>query len=136
MKRLFLSVKHFFWGKPVQLENLSGQSITPNFNEPVISENPKIVLSSRDDNSTDFLSSRIARNGDSNPSYRKVLLEFIKNEPRAKRGFTAVELYHWMGEVLPMSAISKTLYRMRICGEVVSEVKEGDGRIRIWKLVS
>jgi hypothetical protein len=136
MKRLFLSVKNFFWGTPVKLENLSGQSVTPNFNEPVVSENPKIVLSSKDDNSANFLSSRVARNGDSNPTYRKLLLEFIKNEPRAKNGFTAVELYHWMGEVIPMSAISKTLYRMRICGEVISEVMEGDGRIRIWKLTA
>ena len=60
--------------------------------------------------------------------------DFITKEPRAKNGFTAVELYNWMGRALPMSAISKTLYRMRICGEVVSTVKEDDGRIRIWKI--
>jgi hypothetical protein len=137
MKRLFLSIKSFFAPTPTAIETISGKSFFVNDKEPVLGEGSKIVLSSRDDDDlVEVLNIKNAREPSERVTYREMLINFIKNEPRAERGFTAVELYNWMDRSLPMSAISKTLYRMRICGDVVSSVKEDDGRIRIWKLVN
>lgn len=133
MKRLILSVRNFF--KPSisepMLETFSDKQIAPNFSEP------KVVLTSNDPDSPKIPSSKLKVGRPLElVSYRQTLSDFIKSEPRAKQGFTAVELYNWMGQSMSMSVISKTLYRMKVCGELVSEVKENDGRIRIWKTVA
>ena len=133
MKRLILSIRDFF--KPSisepMLETFSGKKTAPNFSEP------KVVLTSNDPDSLKIPSSKLKVGRPLElVSYRQTLSDFIKGEPRAKQGFTAVELYNWMGQSMSMSVISKTLYRMKVCGELVSEVKENDGRIRIWKTVA
>ena len=133
MRRLIFFIRDYFknhLSEPT-IEAFSGKQTVPNFSEP------KVVLSSNDPDSPKILSSKlkVGRPLDI-VSYRQILSDFIKSEPRAKKGFTAVELYNWMGQSMPMSAVSKTLYRMKICGELVSEVKESDGRIRIWKTVA
>jgi hypothetical protein len=137
MKRLILSIQNFFRSssKHHTIQTISGKETVVNDSEPNISSNSRVVLSSNE-HTTDYLSNKVNRVAVGGSSYRKILISFIINEPRAKNGFTAVELYNWMGRTLPMSAISKTLYRMKLCGEVISEVKEDDGRIRIWKIAS
>lgn len=131
MKRLILSIRNYF--KPQLSEPTSKNYLR----EQVVANDlgQKIVLSSDDPDSPKIPSSKLKVGRPLELiSYRKILSDFLKNEPRAKKGFTAVELYNWMGQSMAMSSISKTLYRMKLGGEVISEVKEGDGRIRIWKL--
>lgn len=138
MKRLFLKLSVWnYFKRNKKKENNSDvleQSDPSSHLKPNLSNEPKVVLTSKDDAEFSTLSSRFSKAG--SQSYGKVILTFLENEPRAKNGFTAVELHNWMGGNLAMPSISKTLYRMKICGLVTSEVKNDDGRIRIWKLVS
>jgi len=130
MKRIFQSIRNYFkpsYSEPM-LETVSGKKTIPDYSDP------SVVLTSADPDSPIISSKHKIGRPVEAVSYRKTLNDFIKSEPRAKEGFTAVELYNWMGKTISMSSISKTLYRMRICGEVVSKIKDGDGRIRIWKL--
>jgi len=138
MKRLFLKLS--FWN---YFKRKDVKKSTPNALEgfyPIshlksnITNEPKVVLTSKDESESPILASRFSESG--GQSYGKLILNFLKNEPRAKNGFTAVELHNWMGGCLAMPSISKTLYRMKICGLVTSVVKTDDGRIRIWKLSS
>lgn len=135
MKRLFLSVRNFF--KPSNSEQKPEADVTnvsSVYENKLTGDNPKVVLTSKEDEDMKSVTSRKLKiKAD---SYVGVLLDFLNNEPRAKSGFTAIELHGWMGGSLGMSAISKTLYRMKVCGFLSSVVKEDDGRIRVWTLIS
>jgi hypothetical protein len=132
MKRLFSSIQRIWqnmFSEP-NIETLSGKETAPNLNEP------KVVISSKNDDSIGSISSKFARSGSESKTYRKLVTQFLLHEPRAKGGFTTIELHKWMDRSIPMSALSKTLYKMKLYGILENVIKDGDGRARIWKLAS
>lgn len=131
MKRLFssfLSIWSNRFSAP-KIETISGKETTANLNEP------KVVISSRDDDSVAALSSKFARAGSETKTYRTLVTKFLENEPKAKNGFTTLELHKWMDRSISVPALSKTLNRMKNYGILDRVVNKEDGRIRIWTLV-
>jgi hypothetical protein len=132
MKRLFSSIQRIWrnmFSEPT-LETLSGKETAANLNEP------KVVISSKNDDSIGAMSSKFARAGSESKTYRTLVTQFLLHEPRAKNGFTAIELHKWMDRAIPMSALSKTLYKMKLYGILENVIKDDDGRARLWKLAS
>jgi len=132
MKRLFssfLSIWSNRFSAP-KIETISGKETTANLNEP------KVVISSKDDDSVAALSSKFARAGSETKTYRTLVTKFLENEPKAKNGFTTSELHKWMDRSISVAALSKTLHRMKNYGILEKAVSKDDGRIRVWKLAS